>query len=189
MVPYLCPQRCRTLGGKGGTPSRPKVPYPWAADRAPWATGCAVRCGWIGQGCLWLRAGETQRQLNNIASAMKALKYVVPVLLWGAVTAALVVSNDNVRTSAHARIHEQCASIYLATGVASGAFAVALASLRKPEALSFGIYAILHGVALPFLMWPSTVQVYGIGLLVPAISIIVGLRGVMMHVRQRKRTP
>jgi hypothetical protein len=117
---------------------------------------------------------------------MRSPRYIVPLVLWSAITIALCISAAHVNSSSHARVHEKCVAVFVSAGVGSGVVALMLAFARQQLALSFGTFAIIHGVALPFLLWPSSVQFYGVGLIVPAISVVTGLRSVMMQLRQKK---
>ncbi len=116
-------------------------------------------------------------------ATLKVLKRIVPLVLLGVLTLALKISSDHVRTSSHREIHEKCVAVYIFLGVASGVGALALSCARQKLGLSLGVFAIAHGILLPFLLWPN-VHIMGLAVIViPAIGVVLGLRAVMMQTR------
>lgn len=110
---------------------------------------------------------------------MRLSYYITAVLLW----VGMLVSLIAFRSSRHSA-HSTFLMLFFISGIAASLIALILAFSRREVAVGFAALGILHGVTLPFILWPATTQSPGLGLVIPALAICIGLRAIIM---MRKR--
>src|SRR5262249_19671853 len=98
--------------------------------------------------------------------------YIIPIILWALMVVVLIATASNRH---HSR--EYFVFVCIFAGIASAIIAFLLALSRTEVAIGFGVFAIIHGLGQPFLMWPN---IDFNTLLMPAISIVIGLRALMI---------
>src|SRR5215203_4529653 len=75
--------------------------------------------------------------------------------------------------------------IWASTGAIAASVAIALTTKRRPIAVGFGVYAILHGITCLYFTWRGGFTPGFLDIVV-GLSICVGLRAVMKMTRKHE---
>jgi hypothetical protein len=111
---------------------------------------------------------------------MRVASSIVAVIVFASLCLALLLwQKFDSRFDGRDHIVRPLLLVFVLTGPIAALVAIALATTRRPVAVGFGVYSILHGSIFIYFQWRGG---FTPGLLdvVAALSICIGLRAVMM---------
>lgn len=118
---------------------------------------------------------------------MRVGSSIVAVTVFGCVCVALLLWRDlDPHFNRRDQIVRPLLLVFGLTGPIAALVAIALAIARRPIAVGFGVYSILHGTVFLYFQWlggftPGLIDI------VAGLSICIGLRAVMMLTKKHDK--